>query len=110
MLMVGLLAAVLALSVAAICIAGYLLAAHRARAAADLAALSGAAAFAAGQDGCSAANGNATANDARVVSCSQVGDPVDFVVTVKVEVVVQVTAPGLPRRLGAVAHAGSGAG
>jgi secretion/DNA translocation related TadE-like protein len=106
-LMVGIMAVLLFVSLGGICIAGYLVAGHRARSAADLAALSGAAAFARGQDACSAARGNARANGAEVVDCSQVGDAIDFVVTVQVEISVKITVPGLPTKIGAIAYAGA---
>jgi secretion/DNA translocation related TadE-like protein len=107
MLMVGVLTVLLMIGVTGVVVAGYLVAAHRVRTAADLAALSGAAAVASGADGCPAARSNARSNGARLVECGQVGDAVDFVVTVRAEVRVQVMFPGLPQRLGAVAHAGS---
>lgn len=106
-LMVGVMAVIVVLSVAGVCIAGYLVAAQRARTAADLAALSGATAYAAGQDPCSAARRNARANGASVVLCNHVGDAVDFVVTVRAQVRVGVRVPGLPTRSTAVAYAGS---
>lgn len=108
-LMVGVMAVMLALSLAGVCIAGYLLAIQRARTAADLAALSGATAFADGGDPCRAARRNARTNDASVARCDQVGDAIDFVVTVEAEVLVDVRVPGLPRRVRAVAYAGSNA-
>lgn len=107
MLMVGVMTVVLMLSLMAVCIAGYLVAVHKARSAADLAALSGAVAAAAGKESCPAARRVAQANQVRVVSCEQVGDAIDFVVTVRVELHVAVTVPGLPTRVGAVAYAGS---
>ena len=109
MLMIGIITVVLMLSLAGICLAGYLVAAHRARAAADLAALSGAAVFAAGGDGCDAARINARNNGGHLVSCEQVGDQVDFVITVRVEVRTPTGVAGLPGTIRAVAHAGSGA-
>lgn len=109
MVMIGVMMVVLMLALMAICIAGYLVAVHRARTAADLAALSGAARFAAGEDACAAARKNASDNGARVVSCGQVGDVVDFVITVRVEVTVRTGVVGLPTRLQAVAYAGAGA-
>lgn len=105
--MVGVMAVILALSLAGICIAGYLVAATRARTAADLAALSGATAYADGQDACAAARRNARANGASVVLCNQVGDAVDFVVTVRAQVRVGVRVPGLPTTSTAVAYAGT---
>lgn len=109
MLMIGIMVVVLTSSLVGVCVAGYLVAGHRARSAADLAALSGAGAMVRNEDGCSAARRNARSNDAQVVSCDHVGDAVDFVITVQAEVVVRVSIPGLPRRMVAVAHAGSGA-
>jgi secretion/DNA translocation related TadE-like protein len=108
MLMVGVMTVVLMLSLGGICLAGYLVAVHRARATADLAALSGAAVLATGGDACGAARRNAENNKGRLVSCDQVGDQVDFVVTVQVEVRVTTGVAGLPRSIRAVAHAGSG--
>jgi secretion/DNA translocation related TadE-like protein len=55
---------------------------HQVAAAADLAALSGAAAVAVGADGCVAAGRIATANGARVTSCEVDGPVVDVVVEV----------------------------
>ncbi|HML49890.1 MAG TPA: hypothetical protein PKD84_00575 [Propionicimonas sp.] len=53
--------------------------------AADLAALSGAAAFAAGQEACPAARQIAASNGVEVRGCRVVGDLLDFVVTVEVQ-------------------------
>ena len=108
MLMVGVMTVLLMFGLTGMCVAGYLVAGHRARSAADLAALSGASAFAAGRDACGAARENALKNDARVLSCQQVGDLVDYVVTVRIEVRVQARIAGLPTTLEVVAHAGSG--
>jgi secretion/DNA translocation related TadE-like protein len=108
MLMIGVMTVVLFLSLGAICIAGYLVAAHRARTAADLAALSGASAVVNGDQACGAAERIAEANGAHLETCSRVGDPIDFVVSVRVEVTVGVRVPLLPRQIGAAAHAGSG--
>jgi len=108
MLMIGVMIVVLTLGLMAMCVAGYLVAGHRARSTADLAAVSGAAGFAQGQDACGAARQNALANHARVLTCDQVGDLVDFVVTVRIQVTVQTRVPGLPTSIEAVAHAGSG--
>ena len=109
MLMIGIMTVVLLLALAGVCLAGYLVAVHRARAAADLAALSGAATYARGGDSCVAATRVAVGNGARLVSCGTVGDRVDFVVTVRVEVRSSTGVRGLPTRIPAVAHAGSGA-
>ena len=105
-LMVGILGVVVALSSAAIVIAGYAVGYHRARAAADLSALSGAVAFQQGRDPCGQAALTARHNRARLDRCSQVGDAVDFVVTVRVSVEARTRIPKLPRTVAAEAHAG----
>ncbi len=106
MLMAAIMSVVVALGVAATVVAGYLASHHRARAAADLAALSGAAAYAKAEDACAQARRTARQNGATVARCDQVGDAVDFVVTVRVVVEVRVRSPGLPRQVEAEAHAG----
>jgi secretion/DNA translocation related TadE-like protein len=105
-LMVGIMGVVLALSSAALVIAGYAVGYHRARAAADLSALSGAAAFQQGREPCTQAGLTARQNGAQVARCNQVGDAVDFVVTVRVSVVVSTRIPHVPRTVAAEAHAG----
>ena len=105
-LMAAVMSVVVALAAAATVVAGYLGSHHRARSAADLAALSGAAAYAQGKDSCDQARRTAHDNGARVTRCAQVGDQFDFVVTVRVAVEVRVRSPGLPRRVEAEAHAG----
>jgi secretion/DNA translocation related TadE-like protein len=105
-LMVGMMGVVVALSSAALVIAGYAVGYHRARAAADLSALSGAAAFQQGREPCAQAALTARQNGARVVRCNQVGDAVDFVVTVRVSVVAGTRIPHMPRTVAAEAHAG----
>lgn len=107
MLMVGVCAVVMMLAYAAMLISGYLIAAHRARAAADLAALSGATAASQGGDPCVTARDNAAAHHAQVTACERVGDQIDFVVTVTASVTVTLTAPGLPTTVSSVAYAGS---
>ncbi len=106
MLMVGVMGVVGVVGLTAILLAGYLVAVHRARGAADLAALSAAAAYQQGSDPCTQARRIAVANKARVVGCKLVGDPIDFVVSVSVVVQVGTRVPGLPRRVPARAHAG----
>lgn len=106
LLVVGVMAVVGVVAMAAMVAAAYLVAGHQARAAADLAALSGAAAYAEGRSPCPAATRLARTNGARLTSCDQVGDDVDYVVSVEVVVEVGVRVPGLPRRLGGRAHAG----
>jgi len=105
-LMVGIMGIVVALSSAALVIAGYAVGYHRARAAADLSALSGAAAFQQGREPCAQAAMTARQNGARVARCNQVCDAVDFVVTVRVSVVVGTRIPHMPRTIAAEAHAG----
>ncbi len=105
-LMVGIMGVVVTLSSAALVIAGYAVGYHRARAAADLSALSGAAAFQQGREPCAQAALTARQNGARVVRCNQVGDAVDFVVTVQVSVVAGTRIPHVPRTVAAEAHAG----
>ena len=105
-LMAGILGVVVAFSSAALVIAGYAVGYRRARAAADLSALSAAAVFQHGQNPCAQAALTARQNGARVESCSRVGDAVDFVVTVRVSVAAATRLPHLPRKVAAEAHAG----
>lgn len=105
-LMAAIMAVVVTLGATATLVAGYLVSHHQARAAADLAALSGAATYARGEDPCEEARRVARQNGARATRCSRVGDAVDFVVTVRVVVEVRVRSPGLPRLVEAQAHAG----
>jgi secretion/DNA translocation related TadE-like protein len=98
---------VVLLSGAALLVAGYEVAYHRVRAAADLAAVSAAAAFAQGGDACGQARRSAAENGARVLECDQVGDQIDYVVSVRAEIEVRSRIRGLPTRLQALAHAGS---
>ena len=106
LLAVGVMAVVGVVATTAVLAAVYLVAGHRAHGAADLAALSGAAAYAEGRDPCRAAARLARANDARLVRCERVGDDVDYVVSVTVEVEAGLAVPGLPRALRGRAHAG----
>ncbi len=105
-LMAGILGVVVALNGAALVMAGYAVGYHRARAAADLSALSGAAAFQQSRDPCAQAALTARHNGARLDRCSQVGDAVDFVVTVRVSVVAHTRIPQMPSTVAAEAHAG----
>ena len=106
LLVVGVMAVVGVVAVVATVAAAYLVVGHRARAAADLTALSGAAAYAEGRSPCAAAARLARANGARLQTCDQVGDEVDYVVSVAVRVDVGLRVPGLPRSLTGRAHAG----
>jgi len=105
-LMVGVMAVVVTLTSAALVIAGYATGYHRARAAADLSALSGAAAFEHGRDACAQARQTARQNGARVDRCGLVGNAIDFVVTVRVSVAARTRVPQLPKQVAAEAHAG----
>jgi secretion/DNA translocation related TadE-like protein len=105
-LMIGIMGVVVSFSSAALVIAGYAVGYHRARAAADLSALSGAAAFQQSREPCAQAALTARQNGAQVVRCNQVGDAVDFVVTVQVSVVAGTRIPQTPRTVAAEAHAG----
>lgn len=68
---VSLIGVVLLVALSAAAVLGAAVAHRRAQAAADLAALAGATAAAAGDDGCRAASGVATANGARLDTCSE---------------------------------------
>jgi secretion/DNA translocation related TadE-like protein len=105
-LMTGIMGVVVALSSAALLMAGYAVAYHRARAAADLSALSGAAAFQQSRDACIEVRQTAPQNGARVEHCDVVGDAIDFVVTVRVSVATHARIAQLPRKVAAEAHAG----
>ncbi|HEU4547764.1 MAG TPA: Rv3654c family TadE-like protein [Microlunatus sp.] len=107
MLMIGVCVVVMMLGYTAMVFCGYLIAGHRARAAADLAALSGATAAGQGGDPCASARHNARAHRAHLSSCERVGDQIDYVVTVTATVSTLVRTPGLPRQVSATAHAGS---
>ncbi len=106
-LLAGVMGVVVLLSCAAMVVVGYAVATHRARGAADLAAVSGAAAFGQGEDACAQARRTAADNGARLVRCDQVGDQLDYVVTVRVAIGVRVRVAGLPRQVESLAHAGS---
>src|SRR4029450_3678141 len=105
-LMAGIMGVVVALSSTALLIAGYAVGYHRARAAADLSALSGGTAFQQGRDACAHAAPTARRNGARVEQCDVVGDVTDFVVTVRVSVPARSHIPQLPKGVNATAHAG----
>jgi secretion/DNA translocation related TadE-like protein len=106
-LMAGLMGVVVLLWGAAMLVAGYQLAYHRVRAAADLTAVSAAAAFANGADACEQARRSAPENGGRLLACHQVGDQFDYVVAVHVEIRVRSRIGRLPRAVRAWAYAGS---
>jgi secretion/DNA translocation related TadE-like protein len=105
-LMAAVMGVVVSMGAAVTVVAGYLVAHHQARSAADLAALSGAAAYTRGEDACGQARRIAQQNGAKATSCARVGDEIDFVVTVRTAVPAQTRLPGLPRVVEAEAHAG----
>jgi secretion/DNA translocation related TadE-like protein len=105
MIMISVIVVVMMLASAATIIAGYLVAGHRAKAAADLSAISGASAVLSGNEGCATARRIAGRQRASA-TCTQVGDAIEFVITVTAAVEVPVTFPGLPSLIEATAHAG----
>ncbi|MFC7623248.1 Rv3654c family TadE-like protein [Microlunatus sp. GCM10028923] len=106
MLMVGVMIVITVLAFVGTCVAGYAVAVHQARAAADLAALSGAVARTDGGDGCATATSIARANRTTMTTCDVVGDQLDFVITIQVRRDVPPLWPGLPESVSAKAHAG----
>jgi secretion/DNA translocation related TadE-like protein len=94
---------------AAVLVIAVVLATHRARSAADLAALAAATAEVDGSDACSAARANARTNGAEVAACQVTGETSSFVVAVTLAVRTGLRAP-LPEHVGAEAHAGNVAG
>jgi secretion/DNA translocation related TadE-like protein len=105
-LMIGVIGVVVVFSSGALVIGGYAVGYHRARAAADLSALSGAAAYQQGREPCAQAAKTARQNGARVDRCDLVGDVIDFVVSVRVSVIARTRIPQLPSTVAAEAHAG----
>ena len=59
-----------------------------------------------GADGCSVARRVARENRTTAVSCIQVGDSIDFVISVRVARAIRLEIPGLPTKITALAHAG----
>lgn len=84
----------------------YVGAARRAGQAADLAALSAARTVAFGEPGCPIAERIARDNGALMVDCAQVGDAIEFAVTVEVRAAVGRRMPGLPTSAHGKASAG----
>ncbi|MDN5763569.1 MAG: hypothetical protein L0H41_14800 [Microlunatus sp.] len=91
---------------AALIICGYLIAAHQARAAADLASLSAATEASLGGEPCAVARRIARAHRAEIATCERVGDQIDFVITVTAQMRVSMKVPGLPRQVAATSYAG----
>ncbi|MDO5285909.1 MAG: hypothetical protein Q4G45_03695 [Actinomycetia bacterium] len=88
-------------------VGGYVLAVHRARSAADLAALAGAVAYAGGRDACAAADQSARTNHGQVTACRVEGSPASFVLTLTAQAPVGWTIPGAPRTVAAESRAGN---
>ena len=107
LVMVGVLAVVMSMAMAGMLLGAYVVAVHRARVGADLVALSGAAAFEQGGAACRTAERTASENRVELITCDQVGDQLDFVVTARVRVPVGRSMPGLPRSVEAIAYAGT---
>ena len=85
----------------------YSAAARSVRAAADLAAVSGAQAHGRGDDACGEARRVAARNEVGVHECEVTGDLIDFVVEVRVNRPIGWRLPGLPERVAATAYAGN---
>lgn len=100
-------AVVVVLTVALVVITTYLAVAHRARGAADLAALSAAVRVPDGGDACAAAERVAGRNNVAVTDCVVAGDRVEWAVEVHVAAELPELLPGLPDQVPAVARAGS---
>lgn len=96
----------LAVAVAVLVVATFLVAADRARGAADLVALSAAAELARAGDGCRTAAGVAELNGVGLVRCASSGDPFDFAVSVTIRQPVALNLPLLPDAMLATSHAG----
>jgi len=93
----------------AVIVVAVVLASHRARTAADLAALAAATAEVSGGDACAAARANARTNGAEVTSCRLDGEVSSFVVAMSVTTSTGLRPP-LPATVGAEAHAGNATG
>lgn len=89
-------------------VVGWVSSVHRAGRVADLAALAGAGAAAAGGDGCARAREVAVRNGGRVETCTLRGEPPAFVLVVEVSVRLapRIEVPGAPRRAWGSAAAG----
>ncbi|MGJ3508065.1 Rv3654c family TadE-like protein [Enemella sp. A6] len=106
LLMVTVIALLAAAAVGAAIIGVYLEAVHRARAGADLTAVSAAVEHSRGGAACRIAEQVASRNEVRLIDCEVVAEPAEFAVSVTVEVPVNTRVGGLPRAVRARAHAG----
>lgn len=95
------------LAVVGVLALAYSAATRSVRAAADLAAVSGAQAHGRGDDACGEARRVAARNEVGVNGCEVTGDLIDFVVEVRVTRSVGWRLPGLPERVAATAYAGN---
>ena len=105
-LVAGVVLVLMAVTAALLVIGGYLIAADRARGAADLVAVSAAAEQAGGGHGCRSAERLAERNGVELVRCVVAGDSLDFVVSVTVRQPFRVRLPLLPSGVPATSHAG----
>lgn len=96
----------MAITAAILVVGGYLVAADRARGAADLVAVSAAAEQAGLGEGCRAAAGIARLNGVELVRCVVDGDSLDFVISATVRQPVRLRLPLLPDGAMATSHAG----
>lgn len=105
-LVAGAVVVLMGLAACLLVIGGYLVAADRARGAADLVAISGAVRVSQRGDGCRAAADLARRNGVLLVRCTVRGDSLDFVVSVTVRQPVRLRLPLLPDGVQATSHAG----
>lgn len=105
-LVAGIVVVLMAAAAALLVIGGYLVAADRARGAADLVAVSAAARVSQQGDGCRSSDTVARRNGVLLVACTVRGDSLDFVVSVTVRQPVRMRLPLLPDGVQATSHAG----
>ncbi|MGI8768566.1 MAG: Rv3654c family TadE-like protein [Propionibacteriaceae bacterium] len=106
MLTVGIMTVFLMFGALGAVLGGYAMAAHGARAAADLTALAAAQSMNAGDQPCRVAEDIAERNHAELTGCTLTGTAGDFVVAVSVRARVRFQLPGLPSVVNAHAWAG----
>jgi len=105
-LVAGVVLVLMAVTAAILVVGGYLVAADRARGAADLVAVSAAAEQAGLGQGCRVAASVARLNGVQLMRCLVEGDSLDFVVSVTVRQPVRTRLPLLPDGVPATSHAG----
>jgi len=106
LLVAGVVFVLMAITAAILVVGGYLVAADRARGAADLVAVSAAAEQAGLGQGCRVAASVARLNGVQLMRCLVEGDSLDFVVSVTVRQPVRTRLPLLPDGVPATSHAG----